>query len=503
MHLSSLSSSFKQLHDLEKFYNFCKIIEQTIQSEIPMPLDKTVLKRFEKCKLEDGQSLKIAQWFLQHREKIESINTLSLSNQKLSSVSDEFLKIYCKNLQTLYLTSNKLNNFPKEITRLTNLTYLDLSHNCLNTLPETIGNLTLLSCLKLINNNLSTLPSSFFKLNSLKVLNIVRNQFSYIPQVICSLSNLEELYLDKNPLIGIPSDFCKLPKLEQLTCPRVRLPSPICTPKISDVSYQIYKFYLKTLEPFFDFKEINIPNSEEIIDPGKICQEDLKMWSPKENSVIKTMTPLSRFILIHKGSIWAKAVHLPIIENKNFSKTVGKCVGRGCTGKNSVNEVNSPLSHKQKRVYKIITDLENVEVNYDEFRVCLIAGNKGVGPCCYGIGFYKGEIYIEMDKIAGSPISALCDYSYQLFEKIKLLNEQCISYGDCHSDNILKNNKNEIFLIDYEFSRIHPTIAESIRSTFEDANIQETFALLSHSTEEPDLKLAEWFYTHCPELEKK
>ncbi len=238
-----------------------------------------------------------------------------------------------------------MGKFPEEIALLTRLARLDLSGNALYSLPETIGNLALLNCLKIANNKLSALPSSFSKLKMLKELNLTRNQFSHLPKAICFLSNLESLYFTKNPLTTIPPEFCQLPKLHTFLCSS----SPTSKSPISDVSYPIYRFHLRTLEPFFDLGKIKIPDSEEIIGLSAICQEDLTIFMPEASSVIGKMTTFSRFILVHKGSAEVRALYIPIIEGENFLKTVGKRVHT--TAKNAIHEVKKHSCSERPRVY--------------------------------------------------------------------------------------------------------------------------------------------------------
>lgn len=72
----------------------------------------------------------------------------------------------------------KLDEFPEEITELTDLTHLILRGNNLKSIPPSIGKMTNLKKLVLVNNQLSTLPDEIGNLTNLKTLVLKGNSFS-------------------------------------------------------------------------------------------------------------------------------------------------------------------------------------------------------------------------------------------------------------------------------------------------------------------------------------
>ena len=79
------------------------------------------------------------------------------------------------NQRELILECAQLEELPKEIGNLTNLTLIELTGNELTELPKEIGNLTKLDTLFLIENKLTLLPKEIINLTNLKVLEFVGN----------------------------------------------------------------------------------------------------------------------------------------------------------------------------------------------------------------------------------------------------------------------------------------------------------------------------------------
>ena len=122
------------------------------------------------------------------------------------------------NLETLYLSHNKIKYLPKEIWNLFNLKKLYLDNNKLTEIPKEIQNLVKLKSLSLSGNRLTYLPKEIAKLSNLKVLNLSYNALTgFLPGTDLShFTNLEYLFLENNRLISLPEELGDLPKLQEL-----------------------------------------------------------------------------------------------------------------------------------------------------------------------------------------------------------------------------------------------------------------------------------------------
>jgi GTPase SAR1 family protein len=120
----------------------------------------------------------------------------------------------------------RLTEFPRQVFNLQNLETLYLTNNKIRFLPDDIELLQKLAVLRLRNNQLSKLPDSLLELNNLRLLDIGFNAFSSFPTVICSLKNLKHLDITGNDLKEIPSRLLDLRSLEGIDWE----PNPIVTP---------------------------------------------------------------------------------------------------------------------------------------------------------------------------------------------------------------------------------------------------------------------------------
>lgn len=129
-----------------------------------------------------------------------------------------------KEIQSIDLTSNCLEDVPSVIFKWDKLKRLDLRNNRLTTLPNEIGHLQQLEHLDLFKNKLNTLPSTFKSLQHLKVLILGENPLDQVPEEIGYLQNLEELHF-YNPHMNlstsqaeknIPTSFGFLKNLKKI-----------------------------------------------------------------------------------------------------------------------------------------------------------------------------------------------------------------------------------------------------------------------------------------------
>lgn len=131
----------------------------------------------------------------------------------------ESLKEADKNPIQVYhldLHKQKLEAFPKNLSRFENLRILDLSKNKISMLPAEIGELITLVELDLAKNDIYTIPPQIGKLKQLQVLNLSKNDVEEIPAEIGELSQLEKLDLWENNVQKIDSNIAKLTQLKLL-----------------------------------------------------------------------------------------------------------------------------------------------------------------------------------------------------------------------------------------------------------------------------------------------
>lgn len=135
---------------------------------------------------------------------------------ELKTISEKIK--YQNSIETkqLYLTKQKLTQFPVEIKDLANLEVLDLSDNQLSELPEDIDRLSNLKILYLENNQFQKFPSALTKLSKLETLSLSGNQIGYMPDEIQNLKNLRILKIEDNSLASISPAISRLQNLKEL-----------------------------------------------------------------------------------------------------------------------------------------------------------------------------------------------------------------------------------------------------------------------------------------------
>ncbi|MFX1434657.1 MAG: leucine-rich repeat domain-containing protein [Promethearchaeota archaeon] len=122
----------------------------------------------------------------------------------------------------LSIVSNKFNEFPREVLKLTKLEVLlwsksvQLKNKNNISIPEEISKLNKLKTLSLHHNSLISLPDSLFNLKYLENLNLESNELNTIPAVIGNLKSLKYLFLGDNRIRYFPYTFWELKNLEYL-----------------------------------------------------------------------------------------------------------------------------------------------------------------------------------------------------------------------------------------------------------------------------------------------
>lgn len=108
--------------------------------------------------------------------KFCNLRRLCLSRNSLTECNIKIYKL--KSLEVLLLGGNLFNNIPNSVYKCKNLTNLNLSYNSINEVSSKIENLSNLKYLILSNNKLTSLPDSISKLEKLEYLKLDGNNFS-------------------------------------------------------------------------------------------------------------------------------------------------------------------------------------------------------------------------------------------------------------------------------------------------------------------------------------
>ncbi|KAL0112930.1 hypothetical protein PUN28_012288 [Cardiocondyla obscurior] len=131
------------------------------------------------------------------------VQEIYLKWNKLTTLPPWINELY--NVTNLYMYGNRIEELPKELGRMDQLTVLDLSANKLQVIPACIGNLSNLKSLSLNDNFIERLSVELSQLNNLEILSVSGNQLVALPEWVGSLPKLRELYVDKNQLKELPN----------------------------------------------------------------------------------------------------------------------------------------------------------------------------------------------------------------------------------------------------------------------------------------------------------
>lgn len=130
----------------------------------------------------------------------------------LTSIPKEICKI--KNILSLHIDGNYLQNIPDELFQLTKLQSLHTQKNQIKYISKKIGKLTELTILTIWSNKLKCMPKGLYKLINMVTLDVSNNLIKSVSPKIKSLTNLKKLYLDDNCMRYIPKEISELPNLK-------------------------------------------------------------------------------------------------------------------------------------------------------------------------------------------------------------------------------------------------------------------------------------------------
>jgi Leucine-rich repeat (LRR) protein/GTPase SAR1 family protein len=137
---------------------------------------------------------------------LSSIEKLTMDRDYLSDLKDIGKML---SLKTLSLSNNKLTSLPDDISRIRGLRQLVVSGNQLKVLTPAISECELLERLDLKSNQLRFLPASLSRLRNLKVLDASENLLTTLEPSVCDMHDLEKLTVNDNPLERPPSTVAR------------------------------------------------------------------------------------------------------------------------------------------------------------------------------------------------------------------------------------------------------------------------------------------------------
>ncbi|XP_053190616.1 leucine-rich repeat-containing protein 69 [Scomber japonicus] len=140
--------------------------------------------------------------------------SLNLSSKKIKNVPKCVSRL--TNLSVLLLKNNSITALPVELISLQHLTELNLGNNALKEVPAVLGHLESLRKLYLFSNQITVVPHEVMGLPNLEVLNLNHNQIQRLPAEIRSLSKLQHLSMLDNKLEEVPVEVCHLIKLSEI-----------------------------------------------------------------------------------------------------------------------------------------------------------------------------------------------------------------------------------------------------------------------------------------------
>ena len=125
-------------------------------------------------KLTIDYEIKLPKLLFKAISKNKNLNTLRISNNKLSNLPKEIGLL--KNLESFFSSNNKLETeLPLEFYELTNLKNIEIQGSNLEVVSEKINNLKKLETLKLYYNKITKTPKELNGLESLKHLKLNNN----------------------------------------------------------------------------------------------------------------------------------------------------------------------------------------------------------------------------------------------------------------------------------------------------------------------------------------
>lgn len=132
-----------------------------------------------------NKSAKITIWANQNKSILSDIKKMRLSRMDIISLPSWFQ--HCINLETLWLSQNRLQFLPSWMGTFSKLKHLDLNHNQIEKLPHDFYRLTQLQTLSLNHNKLKKLHPELRNFTQMTLLYLNGNRLKKLPLSIGSL----------------------------------------------------------------------------------------------------------------------------------------------------------------------------------------------------------------------------------------------------------------------------------------------------------------------------
>lgn len=120
-----------------------------------------------------------------------------------------------KNLESLYLSYNKLETLPAALFHMPKLRYLDLGNNSIALIPDDVEFLHNLQHFDITGNKVEVLPEQLFRCTKLKVLCMGNNSITILSESIGQLTELVQLDVKGNCLAQLPNNLSQCRQLHK------------------------------------------------------------------------------------------------------------------------------------------------------------------------------------------------------------------------------------------------------------------------------------------------
>ncbi|MFT5777328.1 MAG: Leucine-rich repeat (LRR) protein [Crocinitomicaceae bacterium] len=144
----------------------------------------------------------------------KELRSLNLGNNELKEVPAELSKL--RKLQWLSLSENQIKEFPIALKKLNSLTRLSLDENPIEKIPEFVLELKNIKVLSLREIGIKTIPTEFGNLTGLVQLNLCDNELDSLPSCIRNLTSMSTLYLRNTGITKLPDWIVELKDLHEV-----------------------------------------------------------------------------------------------------------------------------------------------------------------------------------------------------------------------------------------------------------------------------------------------